>query len=134
MLTSRKNNLDKLKDHYEVSSYTVALLEQMAEDIFPEHSSSSQGSTLFVKKTPQTLDTRNFRLLNQNKFDFMRKVIGFMTAQKKIQKIIAQKPVPELYPRNYSDVKQYAYNPELQADKVKYAMGRIERPPSAYPF
>ena len=31
ILSSRKNNLDKLKEHYETSSYTVALLEQLGD-------------------------------------------------------------------------------------------------------
>jgi len=31
---------------------------------------------------------KNFTLVNQNKFDFMRKVVGYMTAQKKIRNII----------------------------------------------
>ena len=31
---------------------------------------------------------KNFTLVNQNKFDFMRKVAGYMTAQKKIRNII----------------------------------------------
>jgi len=57
-----------------------------------------------------------------------------MTAQKKIQKVIGQKPVPEFYPRNYSDVKQLAYNPEITHEKVRYAMGRSERHPPVYPF
>lgn len=50
---------------------------------------SSFGSNLFVKKTPQLLDIKNFKLLDQNKFDFMRKVVGYMTAQKKIKNIIS---------------------------------------------
>lgn len=37
---------------------------------------------------------KNFRLLNQNKFDFMRKVVGYMTAQKKIKNILNEKNVP----------------------------------------
>ena len=41
------------------------------------------------------LDLMNFRFLNQNKFDFMRKVVGFSTAQKKIRDLISAKVVPE---------------------------------------
>ncbi len=44
----------------------------------------------------------------------MRKVIGYMAAQKKIHKIITQKQVSDFYPRQFADVKQYAYNPLLQ--------------------
>lgn len=47
-----------------------------------------------MKKSPQILDVKNFRLLNQNKFDFMRKVVGYMTAQKKIKNILNEKNVP----------------------------------------
>lgn len=43
----------------------------------------------------------------------MRKVIGYMTAQKKIKAIIAEKTTPELYPRYYSDIRQESYNPEI---------------------
>jgi len=43
---------------------------------------------MFVKKETQILDVMNFKLLNQNKFDFMRKVVGYMTAQKKIKAVI----------------------------------------------
>lgn len=56
----------------------------------------------------------NFKLINHNKFDFMRKVIGYMAAQKKIHKIINQKQVSDLYPRQFADVKQEAYNPVLK--------------------
>ena len=84
MVGTKKNNLDKLKELYDCKSYTTALLAQQADEIFPEHLASSQGSTLFVKKIPQILDLSSFKLLNSNKFDFMRKVVGFMAAQKKI--------------------------------------------------
>jgi len=40
------------------------------------------------------LDIKNFKILNSNKFDFMRKVVGYMAAQKKIQRVINMKPVP----------------------------------------
>lgn len=43
---------------------------------------------MFVKKTPQLLDIKNLKILNQTKFDFMRKVVGYMAAQKKIKAII----------------------------------------------
>ena len=43
----------------------------------------------------------------------MRKVVGYMSAQKKIQRVLNMKPVPELYPRTYKDVKQLSYQPEL---------------------
>jgi hypothetical protein len=56
--------------------------------IHPEHLSYSFGIDNFVKKTPQILDVKNLKLLNQNKFDFMRKVVAYMTAQKKINDII----------------------------------------------
>ena len=56
---------------------------------------------------------KNFKIVNKNKFDFMRKVVGYMAAQKKIQRIINMKPVPELYPRNFKDVKQHSYNSEF---------------------
>ena len=49
---------------------------------------------MFVNKVPQVLDLKNFKLVNQNKFDFMRKVVGYMSAQKKIQKVLNAKPVP----------------------------------------
>ncbi len=64
------------------------------------------------------LDLVNFRFLNQNKFDFMRKVVGYTTAQKKIKDLIASKAVPDKYPRYFSDVSQESYNPELQSSKV----------------
>jgi len=51
--------------------------------------------------------------MNQNKFDFMKKVIGYSTAQKKINRLINEKNVPDCYPRNYYDVKQFCYNPEI---------------------
>jgi hypothetical protein len=44
----------------------------------------------------------------------MRKVVAYMAAQKKIQKVLAMKPVPELYPRHYCDVRQLPYDPSLQ--------------------
>lgn len=56
--------------------------------IHPEHLTYSFGIDNFVKKTPQILDVKNLKLLNQNKFDFMRKVVAYMTAQKKINDII----------------------------------------------
>lgn len=40
------------------------------------------------------MDLKGFKLVNQNKFDFMRKVVGYMTVQKKIKSIIAEKNVP----------------------------------------
>lgn len=73
---------------------------------------------------PQFIDTRNYRLVNHNKFDFMRKVVAYMAAQKKIQKVIELKPVPELYPRHYCHVRQLSYDPSLQAQKVALALGR----------
>lgn len=76
---------------------------------------NSQGSTLFVRKMPQLIDTKKYRLVNNSKFDFMRKVVAYMAAQKKIQKILGLKPVPELYPRHYCDVRQLSYDPSLQA-------------------
>jgi hypothetical protein len=102
--------LDELREARGTESYTVALLEEEADCLFPERLAGSQGASLFVKKVPQTLDVRNFRLVNNDKFDFMRKVIAFMAAQKKIQRVIGQK-VPELYPRSPSDVAQAAYLP-----------------------
>ena len=65
---------------------------------------------MFVNRIPQVLDVQNFKLVNQNKFDFMRKVVGYIAAQKKVQRIINMKPVPELYPRTFKDVKQAAFD------------------------
>lgn len=78
------------------------------------------------------LDLVNFRFLNNHKFDFMRKVVGFTTAQKKIKELIAMKTVPDKYPRYYSDVIQDSYNPELQIQKVEYALGKSSRKPQLY--
>lgn len=64
-----------------------------------------------MKKTPQTLDLKNFKFLNQNKFDFMRKVVGYMTAQKKIKDVLAAKAPPDMYPRYYPDVRQDTFCP-----------------------
>lgn len=132
MLDNRRNNLDKLRENLGVKSYTVALLEQTGSEIHPDYLQSSFGSNLFVKKTPQLLDLRNFKVLNQNKFDFMRKVVGYMTAQKKIRNIISDKNVPESYPRYYADVKQDSYDPDLQYEKYKFAIGRTDRRPHLY--
>jgi len=33
-LSNKKNNLDRLKDNYETNSYTIALIERMADEIF----------------------------------------------------------------------------------------------------
>jgi hypothetical protein len=78
------------------------------------------------------LDLVNFRFLNQNKFDFMRKVVGFTTAQKKIRDVISTKTVPDQYPRYYNDVNQESYFPELQTNKVDYALGKTLRKPHLY--
>lgn len=59
----------------------------------------------------------------------MRKVVGYMTAQKKIKNILAEKNVPDQLPRYYSDVKQESYNPILQTEKVKFAMGKLDHRP-----
>ena len=59
---------------------------------------------------PQYIDIKSYKLVNHNKFDFMRKVVGYMAAQKKIHKVISMKPVPELYPRSFRDAKQMAYH------------------------
>lgn len=115
-----------------VKSYTVAFYEEMAGDIHPEYISSSFGADTFVKKSPQILDVKNFRLLNQNKFDFMRKVVGYMTAQKKIRNILLEKNVPELFPRHLADIKQDSYNPMLVTDKVRFALGKTDIRPDIY--
>lgn len=125
MLDHKRTKLDQLKEAHGCNSYTIALLEQQAEEILG--APSSQGTTLFVNRTPLTLDTRRFKLLNQNKFDFMRKVIGYMAGQKKIQKAIALKPVPELYPRNLSDCRQLPYDPTLTDEKVRIVLGEADR-------
>lgn len=41
----------------------------------------------------------------------MKKVIGYSTAKKKINKLINDKNVPDCYPRNFYDVRQFCYNP-----------------------
>ncbi len=79
-----------------------------------------------------TLDSRRFKLLNQNKFDFMRKVVGFMAGQKKIEKVIGLKTVPELYPRNFSDCRQMPYDPLLREEKIKLATGGSGSRPRLY--
>ena len=64
----------------------------------------------------------------------MRKVIGYMTAQKKIKAIIAEKNVPELYPRYYTDIKQESYNPEILTEKFNYAVSvtRLDKRPAIF--
>ena len=121
-----------MRDAYEVASYTVALLEQTADDIYPDVSTYSQGATPFVKKMPQLLDAHHHKLVNHSKFDFMRKVISFMAAQKKIEQVIGMKKVPEVYPRHYNDVRQEAYNPDLQNHKVQFALGKTDRRPHLF--
>lgn len=59
----------------------------------------------------------------------MRKVVGYMTAQKKIKNIILEKSVPDTYLRNYSDVRQEIYDPSLPYEKYKYAMGQTNIQP-----
>lgn len=131
MLEHKKNNLDRLKEDHGVNSYTIALNEEAADEIFAG-STCSQGNTLFVKRMPQFIDTNKYRLVNHNKFDFMRKVAGYMAAQKKIMKIISLKPVPDLYPRHYSDVRQLPYDPTLQVDKANKALGRTQQNPRIF--
>lgn len=55
----------------------------------------------------------------------MRKVVGYITAQKKIKNIIDEKGAPDKYQRYYSDVHQPSYNPQLQYNKIRYAQGLI---------
>jgi hypothetical protein len=110
----------------------MAVYEQFANEIHPNHITSSFGVDQFVKKTPQILDIKNFKLLNHNKFDFMRKVVGYMTAQKKIKTMLSEKNVPDQLPRYYTDVKQDSYNPILQTEKIKFAMGKIDYRPELY--
>jgi hypothetical protein len=55
-----------------------------------------------------------------------------MTAQKKIKHILLEKNVPEQLPRYFSDVKQESYNPILQTEKVKFAMGKLDHRPEIY--
>lgn len=81
---------------------------------------------------PQYIDIRNYKLINHNKFDFMRKVVGYMAAQKKIQKVINMKPVPELYPRSFRDAKQMPYDRDQVHDKMAFALGRTEKQPGLY--
>lgn len=129
ILQNRRNNLDKLKDSLGVKTYTIALYEQLGNELHPRNLQSSFGTTFFVSKKPQLLDMRKFTIVNQNKFDFMRKVVGYMTAQKKIKNIILEKSVPDTYLRNYSDVRQEIYDPSLPYEKYKYAMGQTNIQP-----
>jgi hypothetical protein len=62
----------------------------------------------------------------------MRKVVGYMTVQKKIKDVIILKAPPETYPRYYSDVHQESYNPQLIADKIEFAQGRTNRRPALH--
>lgn len=110
----------------------MAVFEQMGNEIHPNHVASSFGADQFVKRTPQILNIKNFKLLNHNKFDFMRKVVGYMTAQKKIKTMLLEKNVPDQLPRYFSDVKQEAYNPIIQTEKVKFVMGKIDYRPELY--
>lgn len=54
----------------------------------------------------------------------MRKVIGYMTAQKKIRQMLGDKNIPDYYPRGWPEMKEHWYNPEFVEDKLKFAMGR----------
>lgn len=53
----------------------------------------------------------------------MRKVVGYMTAQKKIRDILSTKSIPDMYPRYYPDVKQDTFCPEILTNKINYALG-----------
>ena len=43
----------------------------------------------------------------------MRKIINYMAVQKKIERIIMDKSVPDYYPRNYADIKVFSTRYEL---------------------
>lgn len=59
----------------------------------------------------------------------MRKIISYMTAQKKIKNLILEKNIPDMYPRNYADIKTLSHNPLLFEQKVKFCNGKsLERP------
>ena len=69
------------------------------------------------------------KTVNRNKFDEMRKIICYMTAQKKIKNLILEKNIPEMYPRNYSDIKSLSYNPLIFEQKINFARNNsLERP------
>jgi hypothetical protein len=52
-----------------------------------------------------------------------------MTAQKKIKNLILEKNIPEMYPRNYSDIKSLSYNPLIFEQKINFARNNsLERP------
>jgi len=52
-----------------------------------------------------------------------------MTAQKKIKNLILEKNIPDMYPRNYADIKTLSHNPLLFEQKVKFCNGKsLERP------
>jgi hypothetical protein len=51
----------------------------------------------------------------------MRKIVCYMTAQKKIKNLILEKNIPEIYPRNFSDTKTLVYNPLLFEHKISLA-------------
>ena len=126
----RKNNLDELRKKHETNTYTVALLEEMADEIHGEAGSTSFGSDFFLRKIPQYVDLANFTTVNYNKFDFMRKVVCYMAAQKKIRNLIEEKGAQERYPRYYADVRQESFNPQLRQAKIRYAQGLTDtRPP-----
>ena len=62
----------------------------------------------------------------------MRKVVGYMAAQKKIMKVINMKPVPELYPRSFRDVRQMPFDRRPIDDKMAFVLGRSEKQPGFY--
>ena len=46
-----------------------------------------------------------------------------MAAQKKIKDLILEKNIPDMYPKNYSDIKILHYNPLPLEQKITYNSG-----------
>ena len=59
----------------------------------------------------------------------MRKIIVYMTTQKKIKQLLMEKTIPETYPRNYSDIKVLYYNPQHVEHKIKFNLGLTDEQP-----